>query len=197
MDTVKVANFLKELRKEKNLTQEQVATKFNISSRTVSRWETASNMPDISVLVELSEFYEVDIKEILNGERVAKDEVVSPETETIKLVANYADEEKNKLALQTRIYAIVGLCALLVHKIAEAVGINNSSVFLGIIQVVATILIYLALTTTILYTTGKLKILTRKTLGALIAKIFIFGLIILGGITLLIILSSFLLIGIY
>ena len=98
MDTIKVANFLKELRKARNLTQEQVADRFNISSRTVSRWENASNMPDISILMELSEFYEVDIKEILNGERTTKEEPAEPEAETIKLVADYADKEKNKLA---------------------------------------------------------------------------------------------------
>lgn len=195
MDTIKVANFLKELRKARNLTQEQVADRFNISSRTVSRWENASNMPDISILMELSEFYEVDIKEILNGERTTKEEPAEPEAEMIKLVADYADKEKNKLAFQTRIYAIVGLCALIVYKIAEAIQIDHSSIWIKLIQIVATVLIYIALTTTILYTTGKLKVLNRKTFGALLTKIFIYGLVILGGITLLILIGSLLMVG--
>ena len=51
MDQKKIGGFLKELRKERNLTQEDLAEQFNVSDRTVSRWETGSNMPDISILV--------------------------------------------------------------------------------------------------------------------------------------------------
>ena len=58
MEQQKIGRFLKELRKEKNLTQEQLATKLNVSGRTVSRWETGTTMPDISLLCELAEFYQ-------------------------------------------------------------------------------------------------------------------------------------------
>ena len=47
MDTKKIGAFLKQCRKEKNLTQEQLAEKFEVSARTVSRWETGINMPDL------------------------------------------------------------------------------------------------------------------------------------------------------
>ena len=69
MDQAKIGSFLKELRKEKNLTQEQLAEEFNVASRTVSRWENGNNMPDLSILVELADFYDVDICEIIDGER--------------------------------------------------------------------------------------------------------------------------------
>ena len=59
MDQIKIGAFLKVLRKEKNLTQEQLAEQLGVSGRTVSRWETGNNMPDISLLVEIAEFYEV------------------------------------------------------------------------------------------------------------------------------------------
>ncbi len=67
MEQKKIGLFLKELREEKNLTQEALAEKLNVSGRTVSRWETGNNMPDISLLVELSEFYQVSIPEIIDG----------------------------------------------------------------------------------------------------------------------------------
>ena len=60
MDQQKIGAFLKVLRKQKGLTQEQIAEKFNVSSRTVSRWENGNNMPDLDVLIEISDFYEVD-----------------------------------------------------------------------------------------------------------------------------------------
>ena len=69
MDTKKIGAFLKQCRKEKNLTQEQLAEKFEVSARTVSRWETGINMPDLSILVQLAEYYDVEMRELLDGER--------------------------------------------------------------------------------------------------------------------------------
>ena len=94
MDQKKVGLFLKTLRKEKNITQEVLAETLNVSSRTVSRWETGSNMPDISLLVELSEFYQVSIPEIINGER--KSEKMNQETKDIAIkMAEYSKNELN------------------------------------------------------------------------------------------------------
>ena len=69
MEQQKIGSFLKELRKEQNLTQEQFAEQLGVSGRSVSRWETGINMPDISLLVEIAEFYDVSISEIIDGER--------------------------------------------------------------------------------------------------------------------------------
>ena len=69
MDTKKIGAFLKQCRKEKNLTQEQLAEKFGVSARTVSRWESGINMPDLSILVQLDEYYDVAIRELLDGAR--------------------------------------------------------------------------------------------------------------------------------
>lgn len=90
----KVGLFLKTLRKEKNITQEVLAEALNVSNRTVSRWETGSNMPDISLLVELSEFYQISIPEIINGEK--KSEKMNQETkDTAIKMAEYSKNELN------------------------------------------------------------------------------------------------------
>ena len=95
MNQQKIGEFLKRLRKEKEMTQEQLAERFYVSSRTVSRWETGSNMPDLDTLIELADFYEVDIREIIDGER--KRENMDNETkDTLKKVAEYAAEENKK-----------------------------------------------------------------------------------------------------
>ena len=73
MDQKKTGNFLKELRKEKNFTQEQVADKLGVSGRTISIWETGAYMPDISLLVDIAEMYDVDVRDIIDGERKDKD----------------------------------------------------------------------------------------------------------------------------
>ena len=90
MNQKKIGSFLKELRNEKGITQEQAAEKFGVTQRTVSRWETGSNMPDISMLVYLAEFYDVDVREIIDGER--KSETMNEEVKvTLEKVADYTD----------------------------------------------------------------------------------------------------------
>lgn len=97
MDMKKIGEFLKELRKEKELTQEQLAEILLVSGRTVSRWETGTNMPDLSVLIQMAEFYNLEIREILNGER--KGEMMNRELkETLSTVADYNRLEKEKAA---------------------------------------------------------------------------------------------------
>lgn len=90
MDQKKIGYFLKQLRNEKEITQEQAAEKFGVAQRTVSRWETGNNMPDISMLVYLAEFYDVDVQEIIDGER--KSETMNEDVKvTLEKVADYTD----------------------------------------------------------------------------------------------------------
>ena len=113
MNQQKMGEFLKHLRKDKGLTQEQLAEHFYVSSRTVSRWETGANMPDISLLVEISEFFDISIPEIINGER--KSESMDNETkDTLKKVAEYATEESNKRKERLRTLLAGSTCLMLI-----------------------------------------------------------------------------------
>lgn len=94
MDQKKTGEFLKALRKEKELTQSQLAEVFNVSTRTVSRWENGSNLPDVSTLVEIADFYEVDVREIIEGERNVTNEEIS---DMALKIAEYAGNEKSRL----------------------------------------------------------------------------------------------------
>ena len=68
MDNIKVGALIKSLRKEKNLTQLQLADKLNISDKTVSKWERGLGCPDISLIIELSKIFSVDTESLLAGE---------------------------------------------------------------------------------------------------------------------------------
>ena len=72
MDQIKIGKFFQELRKEKGFTQEQLAERLGVARRTISRWETGSNLPDLDILIELSDLYSVDLRELLDGERKQK-----------------------------------------------------------------------------------------------------------------------------
>ena len=125
MDQKKFGSFLRELRKEKQLTQEQLAERFGVTSRSVSRWETDSNMPDLSILVELADFYDVDIRDIIDGERKGED-MNKEEKERLQLVADYAETEKNTLLMRLRIFSIVGLVSLIAGLVMLVLGGDNN-----------------------------------------------------------------------
>lgn len=125
MDQQKIGLFLKTLRKEKDLTQEVLAETLNVSSRTVSRWETGSNMPDISLLVELSEFYQISISEIIDGER--KSEKMNQETkDAVIKMAEYSKNELNMERLKI-INVLLMLFGIFIIISALAIFPNESS----------------------------------------------------------------------
>ena len=83
MDTIKIGNFLAELRKEQSLTQEALGEKLGVTNKTVSRWENGNYLPPAEMLQELSSLYSVSINEILCGERIAKENYQEKAEETI------------------------------------------------------------------------------------------------------------------
>lgn len=103
IDQIEIGGFLRDLRKEKELTQEQLAEKFGVSSRSVSRWENGNTMPELCILVELADYYEVDIKEIIDGER--KSEIMEKGAkETLLKIAEYADKQKRQAVIRTIVF---------------------------------------------------------------------------------------------
>lgn len=116
MDQIKIGSFMKELRKERGLTQEQLAEKFSVSRRTVSRWETGSNLPDLDILIEMADYFEVNLRELLDGE--GKVEKMDKELkETVLKVVDYSNEEKNKLTKRMHLQFIAGFIAAVIYMV--------------------------------------------------------------------------------
>lgn len=126
MDLIKIGSFLQELRKEKGLTQEQLAEQLNVARRTVSRWETGYNTPDLDILIELADFYAVDLRELLNGER--KSERMNEELkETVLQVADYSNGEKERLLFRMHWLFVAGLLGFIIFLIITALGLNETA----------------------------------------------------------------------
>ena len=70
MDQEKIGKFISLCRKEKNLTQVQLAEKLNITNRAVSKWETGKSCPDVSLMLELCDILGITVNELLSGERI-------------------------------------------------------------------------------------------------------------------------------
>ena len=149
MDQMKIGNFLKELRKEKGITQAQLAETLNVSARTVSRWETGSNMPDIS------------IPEIINGER--KSEIMNEEERKIaKTMSDYATTEKEKIFKEMKIQSIMGVCALVLYWILHETDAYIYSDALGKLTGYCETLVSVSVIMMAAYTTGSLSKLRSK-----------------------------------
>lgn len=161
MDQMKIGNFLKELRKEKGITQAQLAETLNVSARTVSRWETGSNMPDISILVDIADYYDISIPEIINGER--KSELMNEEERKIaKTMSDYATTEKEKIFKEMKIQSIMGVCALVLYWILHETDAYIYSDALGKLSEYCETLVSVSVIMMAAYTTGSLSKLRSK-----------------------------------
>lgn len=85
-------SFFKRTQKRKNTYTKSACEQLNVSDRTVSRWETGTNLPDLSILVELADFYDIDICEIIDGERKSENMNVEMK-DTLMKAAQYATED--------------------------------------------------------------------------------------------------------
>lgn len=124
MDQIKIGKFLQQLRKERSLTQEQLAERLNVARRTVSRWETGANLPDLDLLMELSDLYAVDLRELLDGER--KSERMDRELEeTVMKVAEYSSASTQRMAKMVRIYFVLGILALIANAVMDILELDG------------------------------------------------------------------------
>lgn len=74
VDAARTGEFLSALRKARSLTQEQVAEALCVSNKTISKWESGSGLPDITILPDLAEFYGITVDDLLAGQRLANEQ---------------------------------------------------------------------------------------------------------------------------
>ena len=111
MDQVKIGRFIADCRKEKNLTQMQLAEKLNITDRAVSKWETGKSLPDSAIMLELCEILGITVNDLLNGEVVKVDNYNKELEKTlIEMVKQKEENDKRLLALEV----VIGVLSVLV-----------------------------------------------------------------------------------
>lgn len=179
MDPKKTGSFLKELRKNKGLTQEQAAERFHTTGRTISRWETGKYMPDISLLIDIADLYEVDVREIIDGER-KKTDMNSEVKETAIKMADYSDT-KNKGTLKwiRGISAIAAIFSFMrfVTDCFTIKSIRSASYVEYDFSFISSGLLFLMIAIMTLYISGKIN--DSKGIGNTILKISFIVLIVL------------------
>ena len=113
MNQERIGKFISELRKEKSMTQEQLAEKLGVTDKSISRWENGKTMPDLSMLTILSRELNVEISELLNGRRMNKEELEKLR-DTINNIIEYSNEEKKVKTSKLNNYFRAGLICILI-----------------------------------------------------------------------------------
>lgn len=127
MNTQKLGAFIAQLRKEKGLTQLQLAELLNVTDKAVSRWETGKNYPDIDMFEDLSKILEVSVSELLEGKRIDKENLLTTsEEQTVKQI------KKNKY-YNKKYKALIGVVVAIILLFAGYVFLEDKGVFDGVI----------------------------------------------------------------
>lgn len=120
MNQVEIGKFIAGCRKEKGLTQVQLAEKLNITDRAVSKWETGKSMPDSSIMLELCEILGITVNELLSGERIEMNS--NYEEKVSENLIEFKRKDENNLKKNTVIsivYSITMIIAALVCCICD------------------------------------------------------------------------------
>ena len=112
MDQNKIGKFIAELRKEKELTQEQLASKIGITKNAISKWERGISMMDVSLFKPVCDILDISIVELLNGERIKQEEIKLKTDDTIKNTIKYSNERIKNSRLISIFYTILVIALL-------------------------------------------------------------------------------------
>lgn len=159
IDQMKIGSFLRELRREKELTQEQLAERFGVSSRSVSRWENGNTLPDLGILVELADFYEVEVKEIIDGERKNGMTKLDAKEGFLK-AAEYADHHEKQAVTRSVIFFGLELISFVIAVCAGYRAVHGSgqvAVWCAVIAIVLAVVFCGALIMTARHDVARLQ----------------------------------------
>ena len=123
MNQEKVGKFIAKLRKEKNMTQQELANKLNITDRAVSHWENGRSMPDAGIMLELCKILNVNVNELLSAKKIPQ-ETYSERAEENLLEMKREIESQNRRIftlnkiitnLVVIIFIVIGLAATFIE----------------------------------------------------------------------------------
>ena len=151
MDQIKIGKFIATLRKEKELTQEQLGEKLGVTNKTISRWENGNYMPDIEMLSLLAKEFDVSINELISGERLLLDDFKkAADNNLVTALNNSTFTLKEKIAFFKKKWlrehiATIAICVVVWIGIMLLVALNNSYALLGAIGSILAMLFYVVL----------------------------------------------------
>ena len=119
MDQLKIGKFIAQMRKEKGLTQRELADKLFISDKTVSKWECGNGLPEISLMMPLCEILGITVNELLTGKRLTSSEYQQNAEENIMKLIKEKNEVKFRLIIEAAVVFLTLIPAITIIMIAS------------------------------------------------------------------------------
>ena len=114
MDQIKIGKFISTRRKEKQLTQQELAEKLNITNRAISKWENGFCLPDVGIMPELCKILDITINDLFSGETVdMKDNEKKLEENLLEMARIKEQQDKELLSLEIFIGIIISVFLLI------------------------------------------------------------------------------------
>lgn len=133
MNQQKIGQFLKELRREKELTQAELAEILGVSNRSISHWENGITMPDFDLLMELARYYDVEVMEILDGER--RDDSMDKKTEELMLkLADYDNDERKIVSKRMCVMFTIAIIGMAIYAGIDTLGLAEVQPYEAIVN---------------------------------------------------------------
>ena len=120
MDQLKIGKFIAECRKQKNLTQMQLAEKLNITDKAISKWETGKAMPDSAIMLELCDILGISVNELLNGEKISMEKNNQKNEQLLLDMAKELERKNKTIWFSMWAIIIVSMIALLAGVLIAA-----------------------------------------------------------------------------
>ena len=124
MNQEKIGKFIAQLRKDKNMTQEQLAEKLWVSNKSVSRWENGTTMPDYSLLKGICGELDISINELMSGEIIEKENYISKAEENLFALKKRFDKMHKILESLTKILSKIIFIILIVRILSRCLSIE-------------------------------------------------------------------------
>lgn len=126
MDQVRIGKFIAAKRKEQKMTQVQLAEKFGITDRAVSKWETGRSLPDASIMLALCEQLKITVNDLLSGEVVSMENYNErTEKNLIEMVRQKEEADRRLLAVEVFIGCLSVLFLLILLIIASLIDMSD------------------------------------------------------------------------
>lgn len=122
MNQEKIGKFILECRKEKGLTQEQLAEKLGVTSKSISRWENGNTMPDYSLLKDLCNKLNINVNELLSGEKINKENYIEKSEENLINLKKQIDKRKKLLTIITYVIASIIIIVFMLNIILNRIS---------------------------------------------------------------------------
>ena len=126
MDQIKIGKFISKKRKERDLTQAQLAERLNITSKAVSKWECGKSMPDSSIMLELCDTLKITVNDLLCGEKITMENYNKKlEENLIETVKQKEEADKRLLGTEILVGSLCFVVMLALCAIAAFVEMDE------------------------------------------------------------------------